>query len=296
MQGKTKELAAKGLGLAAISYDSPEILAEFSRRRGITFPLLSDHDSATIKAYGILNTVAYEALAGPRDPNLREPSLKDDFNKYVSSIGPNSASLIKGTPFPGTFVIDRGGRVTARFFEDFYRERDTASAILLRLGANAPPVAATRIATPHVEITTYSSDSVVTPGNRFALAVAIKPAVGEHVYAPGASGYRIVKLQIDPQPWVRVLPVRYPPSEIYYFKPLKERVPVYAKPFTLLQDILIEVSIEAEAALAKEKELRISGSLEYQSCNDRECFNPATVPVSWVLELQKNITERITRP
>jgi hypothetical protein len=240
--------------------------------------------------------VAYEALAGPRDPNLRDPALKDDFNKYVSSIGPNSASLIKGTPFPGTFVVDRQGRVTARFFEDFYRERDTASSILLRLGNDSPPVAATRIATPHVEVTTYSSDSAVAPGNRFALAVVIRPAAGEHVYAPGASGYRVIKVKIDPQPWVRVLSIHYPPSEVYYFKPLKERVPVYQKPFTIIQDMLVEVSVEAESELARQNELRISGTLEYQSCNERECFNPSVVPLSWGLELQRNITDRITRP
>ena len=168
MQGKTGELAARGLGLAAISYDSPEILAAFSRRYEITFPLLSDPNSDTIKTYGILNTIAYEALAGPRDPALRDAALKDDFEKYVSSVSPNSANVIKGTPFPGTFIVDRRGRVTARFFEDFYRERDTASAILLRLGAGTPPIVAARVSTPHVEITTYSSDSAVAPGNRFA--------------------------------------------------------------------------------------------------------------------------------
>ena len=46
----------QGLSLAAISYDAVPILADFSKRRGITFPLLSDPGSATIKRYGILNT------------------------------------------------------------------------------------------------------------------------------------------------------------------------------------------------------------------------------------------------
>ena len=33
------------------------------------------------------------------------------------------------------------------------------------------------------------------------------------------------------------MPLRYPPSEIYNFVPLNERVPVYQKPFTLLMDV-----------------------------------------------------------
>ena len=51
-----------------------------------------------------------------------------------------------------------------------------------------------------------------------------------HVYAPGVAGYRPVALAIAAQPFVRVLPLAYPPSEIYFFKPLNERVPVYQKP------------------------------------------------------------------
>ena len=37
-----KAFAAKGIGIAAVSYDSPQILADFAGRRSITYPLLSD--------------------------------------------------------------------------------------------------------------------------------------------------------------------------------------------------------------------------------------------------------------
>ena len=42
LQNRVEELRAQGLGAVAISYDSQEVLADFSRRRDITFPLLSD--------------------------------------------------------------------------------------------------------------------------------------------------------------------------------------------------------------------------------------------------------------
>ena len=41
----------------------------------------------------------------------------------------------------------------------------------------------------------------------------------------------MVSLAIIPQPIVRVLPIKYPASEIYLFPPLGERVPVYQRPF-----------------------------------------------------------------
>jgi hypothetical protein len=216
-----------------------------------------------------------------------------DFNTYASVTGLGAATLVKGTPYPGTFILDRQGRVTSRFFEEFYRERITASTILMKLGAASAPVQATKISAGHIDITTYPSDPVIAPGNQFALAVNIVPAPHVHVYAPGAQGYKIVKLEIAPQPFVRILPLAYPASEIYFFKPLKERVAVYEKPFTLLQEVVLEVSPEAAKALTGQTELKLSGLLQYQACDDKQCFNPASVPLSWMLKLTPNITERI---
>ena len=72
------DLQKKGIGLAAISYDPPATLKAFAAARGITFPLLSDSGSATIKAYGLLNEQATGKTAG--------------------------------IPHPGTFMLDHAGR------------------------------------------------------------------------------------------------------------------------------------------------------------------------------------------
>ena len=60
LQTRTSQLARDGIGVAAVSYDPVPILADFARRRGITFPLLSDAGSLTIKKYGIFNTTVPE--------------------------------------------------------------------------------------------------------------------------------------------------------------------------------------------------------------------------------------------
>ena len=60
LQDRLQELENSGISIAAISYDSEEVLADFANRRGITFPLLSDDDSSVIRAFGIYNTVAEE--------------------------------------------------------------------------------------------------------------------------------------------------------------------------------------------------------------------------------------------
>ncbi len=272
--------------MAAISYDPVDTLAAFSRQRGITFPLLSDAGSATIKKYGILNPVPEEALG----PNKDDPAVKADIQKYVSVVNPTAAMV--GIAFPGTFILDRKGRVTSRFFEDFYIERNTVSSLLLKLGANAAPVTATKISSAHLDVTTYPSDPAVAPGNRFSLVLDIKPGPGIHVYAPGAKGYRAIALTIAAQPNVRVQSARYPASQIYFFKPLDERVPVFQRQFTLVQEVILEGTPQAQAALRGKENLTLTGTLDYQACDDKQCFNPASVPLSWTLALRPLVRER----
>jgi peroxiredoxin len=48
LQSRYDAIKAQGLGLVAITYDSPETLKKFADSRGITFPLLSDHVSGAI--------------------------------------------------------------------------------------------------------------------------------------------------------------------------------------------------------------------------------------------------------
>ena len=281
LQDRFAELTRSGIGVAAISYDSQEILADFAEERGITFPLLSDADSAVIKAYGILNTVAI-AAAGPRKD---DPDLIADVQKFVAVSG--MFPEVVGTPYPGTFMLDVNGRVESRFFEDFYRERNTTANVMLKLGIDLSPVNAIEGSSNQLDFTVYPSNHIVSAGFRFSIAVKVEPKPGMHVYAPGAEKmrYRVIGLKLDPNPSFRYEPVTYPESEIYHFEPLDEHVPVYKQPFTLLQDVLVRASSEAHAELAELDALTLTGTFNYQACDDEICYNPESVPLSFTLDL-----------
>ena len=277
LQGRVKELSAQGLGLAAISYDPPEVHARFSQQRGITYPLLADVGSVIIKKYGVVNPVGEMALGSGKD----DPEVKALVQRMVTGGAPASRHI--GMALPGTLIVDRQGRVTSRFFEDYYVERATMANVMLRLGASPSPVAATKIATPHLDITSYPSDAAVAPGNRFSLVLDIAPKPGIHVYAPGAKDYRVIAVNVAPEPFVRVTPAVHPASEIYHFKPLDERVPVYQKPFRLVLDVVLEGHPAAQAARRDKDSLTLTGTLEYQACDDKICFNPVSLPLSWTV-------------
>lgn len=249
------------MGVAAISYDPVPVLAEFAARRGISFPLLSDAGSATIKRYGILNTTVPES------------------------------NQLYGYPFPGTFILNRASIVTSRFFEDAYQERDTIASVLVRLGGRVD-VPTTRTSTPHMEIVSFATDQIVAPGTHFSLVLDIVPGKRVHVYAPGASGYRPIALTVQPQANLVVKAAQFPAAEDYFFKPLNEHVPVFSKRFRLVQDLVVDSSREAEAALKDVKTMTISANLQYQACDDKVCFTPQMVLLSWTMGVRPLDRER----
>jgi hypothetical protein len=251
LQRRYAEISKQGLGLVAISYDPPETLKKFSDSRGITFPLIADRDSAMIRAYRILN-------------ESEEPGARG-----------------YGIPHPGTFIVDRKGVVVSRFFEAAYQERYTAAAILSTLGGGAGVTASTA----QLSMTATISDAVAAPGARLSIVANVTPARGMHVYAPGKHDYQVVRLAIDPQPWLRVHDGVYPASEIYHFKPLDERVEVYLKPFRLRRDVTLLATPQAQKLLGALQTVTITGALEYQACDDKVCFNPARVPISFTIAL-----------
>ena len=255
LQSRYADIMKQGLGLLAISYDSPDTLKKFSSSRGIAFPLIADAGSAIIKRYGLLN----------------------------ETVDPKSTTV--GIPHPGTFIIDRKGVVTSRFFEDAYQERYTAATILTTLGARVG-AGTMQASTSHLTLSASISDAVAAPGERLSIVVEVTPRRGMHLYAPGKHDYRIVKVALDAQPWLKVNQPSYPRSETYDFKPLNERVNVYMKPFRLTQSITLLATPAAQKLLAAMTSVTIAGALEYQACDDKVCFNPARVPLSFEVSLK----------
>ena len=266
LQSRYDDLQGRGLGLAVITYDPTTILSQFAGARGIAFPLLSDEGSATIRAYGLLN----EDMHPDRAPEERRELMR----------------RLYGIPYPGTFMLDPEGRVTARFFEAAYQERSTVSSIAVRSGdaAAGSGQAATRVETEHLEAFAWATDEVVAPGNRLSLVIDVTPKPDMHVYAPGDHSYQVIRLRTTAPDFLRDHEARYPPSGMYHFEPLDETVPVYEQRFRLVQDVTIPMRQDiAELASEPGATLRLEAVLEYQACDHEVCYLPEAVPLSWDL-------------
>jgi len=128
-----------------------------------------------------------------------------------------------------------------------------------------------------------------------AMFLDVVPGPRIHVYAPGVSGYKPIALTMNGQPSLIVRDARFPPAEDYFFKPLGEHVPVYQRPFRIVQDLELDPAPASAAALAGRRAMALTGTLAYQACDDRVCFNPQSIPLSWRIGVKPLDRERVTR-
>ena len=148
-----------------------------------------------------------------------------------------------------------------------------ATCVLVLFASGAPQE------TPHLKVVTSVTPDTVTAGARVPLAVDVTPKPGVHVYAPGQDGYIAITVKIDPQPGFSTTgKPKYPKPEKLVMPALNETQLVYSKPFRITQDVTI-----ASVPKVMVTPLTIKGSIRYQACNDKICFLPTTVPVTWTI-------------
>ena len=94
------QLEAMGINVAAITYDSVELLKTVQEDQGVEFTLLHDEDVKHVNAFGIRN-MDYE-------PGQRA----------------------YGIPYPGLFLISPEGVIQYKFSEESYRNRPDFAEVL----------------------------------------------------------------------------------------------------------------------------------------------------------------------
>src|ERR1700722_18312650 len=103
VNGGNAEIEKRGYRVAALSYDSPEILQTFTAKRHIAFTFLSDPKSEVIDLY-----------------KLRDPQYPPGSRAY-------------GVPRPIIFVLDKSGVIKAKLYEESFKVRPPVAAVISTL-------------------------------------------------------------------------------------------------------------------------------------------------------------------
>ena len=249
---------AKGIHVASVTYDSPEVLKAFATRRDIHFMLLSDPDSGTINAFGVRN--------------------------------PEETGYKTGVAIPNYYLISPDGVIRNRFVEGPSQQRTTASYLFEAVfgpGTARPSSASTVPDTPRLKVVLGQSDDSVPLGAKAQLTVKLEPGKDEHLYAPGAEafGYHPILLTLDPSGLYQTNPAVYGKSTIIEFATLKEKVPVFESATQITEDIWAAGGQKNNALFIENPQLTVHGILEYQVCNKTTCFAPEKQSVSWTLHI-----------
>ena len=88
------------VGVAGMTYDSPEIIRAFDKKWDIRFPVLKDVDHQHVEAWGV---------------------RKQEY-------GPGTFGY--GIPYPGVVLISTEGKILAKWSEERYRSRAAWSQVL----------------------------------------------------------------------------------------------------------------------------------------------------------------------
>lgn len=118
----------------------------------------------------------------------------------------------------------------------------------------------------------------VARGGKAVLFVDVTPNPNIHVYAPGAKEYIPITVKLEPQNILKVGKLTYPKSEVITL--LDEKVPVFQKPFRLMQEVSVIGSPASGTTIP------VKATVEWQACDDKVCYPPESTEVSWTLAIK----------
>lgn len=170
----------------------------------------------------------------------------------------------------GWIVLNAKRAVVAKYEPGY-----TAAAILVHQFHWTPPDAR-EIQGKQLAATIGASNTTVAPGERIALTIDVDLAPGMHVYAPGVDGYIPIEWKMADAPGAEAHEAVLPRAEKLYLKAIDETVPAYRNHFRLIRDVTI--------AMGASGPLNLEGTLRYQACDDRLCYIPQTLRLTWPLE------------
>jgi peroxiredoxin len=239
-----------GVALFAISYDDVATLAAFADKHAITYPLLSDAGSATIRALGLLN---------------------DNLERQHAVYGIKTRDEQRGVPYPGTFVLDEDGLIRQKHFEQSYRVRPTRSIVLEWAGLAARPTVEPTPPVPDasVAVQVWTDEATYRPYQQLGLHVRLVMPAGLHVYAaPVPPGYQALSVEMDPLDGLEHGELVMPEGQPFSIDGLGETFVVYAGTVEGTLPFMLTKNLGAT---------RVGVRVSYEACTEVDCFPPTNV-------------------
>jgi peroxiredoxin len=251
LQEALPKFEAAGIKLYAVSYDEVGALAEFAHHHDIKYPLLSDVGSKVIDRFGIRNHFV----------------TKDQIPYY-------------GIPFPGTYLVDEQGIVSAKFFQRNLAQRESAEAVIdsalgeILLGDEEPHAEGggedIRITATH-----HGGGGKMKSGVLRQVVVRFELAPGLHIYGePVPDGMVATKIRISGPPGLHVGETIAPPTHALTLPGLDAELRVWDGRVDFAVPVYVDDRIASLVDEIRDDEVPIEVQIDYQGCDDSSCRIP----------------------
>jgi peroxiredoxin len=251
LQNALPKFDAAGVRLYAISYDEPAALADFAKHHDITYPLLSDLGSKVIDQFGIRNHFVTEEQV-----------------PYY------------GIPFPGTYLVDEQGVVSATFFQRNIAQRDSAEAMIdsalgtILLGDDEPQ-AAGGADDIRLTATYHGGGGQMKSGALRQIVVRFDLAPGVHIYDdPVPTGMVATTISVSGPPGLHVGETQAPPSHAFTLPGLDAELQVWDGQVDFVVPVYVDDRIASLVEEIQDDDIEIEVKVAYQACSDESCRIP----------------------
>ena len=129
----------------------------------------------------------------------------------------------------------------------------------------------------HLKVKLSQAPAASKSGKKLRLTAEVELAPGMHVYAPGVEKPYLPILIAFPakQDAVSVGPIKFPAAKKVHLPAIDETVPVYSGTFSLSFDVTLK---------DPKSPADVTAELKYQTCDDRICYRPVTLPLTWHID------------
>ena len=239
------EFEAAGARVYVLSYDEADAQADYKAAHNANFTMLSDPNSDVIRSFGILNTTIPE----------------DDHPWY-------------GIPYPGVYITDAEGVITAKFFENNFTMRPGPEQLLAAIRGEEVLLKERSGAGAEVAVEIeLEGDSLPVGISREIVARFSVPA-GKHLYnEPVPEGLIAAGIELDEQSdgIIAYTPVT-PQTRSMTLSGDGHTLEVYEG------DVVLRLPV-AQNGRAMEKDddgrwVSISGRVQWQACDSEACGLP----------------------
>jgi peroxiredoxin len=251
LQEALPKFRAAGIKLYAVSYDEADALADFARHHDIRYPLLSDKGSKVIRRFGIQNHFV----------------TKEQVPYH-------------GIPFPGTYLIDEDGVVTAKFFQRGLTQRESAEAVIdSALGrillSEDEPFAKAGDDDIRVSATYHGGGGRLKGGVVRQIVVRFELAAGLHLYdEPVPNGMVATKIRIEGPPGLHTEEPAKPPTKALSLPGLDVELRVWSGRVDFVVPVWADDRIAGIVSEIERDEIPIRVRVDYQACDDQTCRIP----------------------